>query len=119
VKLSTKVTVDSLGAIFLAKYKNACERTKHVDSKYPYVREFIKDNFSEVVFVTSEENIADIFTMNLDVRGFELHQSKLFDGFDSTLKEGYQKSCFRSRMIDPFYDLDQAIFFKALCFFNL
>jgi len=85
VKLPIRLNVDNLGAIFLAKNKNASERTKHVDARHHYVRELIENNFLEVVFVPSEENIADIFTKNLDVKGFELFQSKLLDGFDSTL----------------------------------
>jgi hypothetical protein len=85
VKLPIRVNVDNLGAIFLAKNKNASERTKHVDARHHYVRELIEENFLEVIFVPTEENIADIFTKNLDVKGFELFQSVLLDGFDSTL----------------------------------
>jgi Reverse transcriptase (RNA-dependent DNA polymerase) len=45
VKLPIRVNVDNLGAIFLAKNKNASERTKHVDDRHHYVRELIEENF--------------------------------------------------------------------------
>jgi hypothetical protein len=85
VELPIRVNVDNVGAIFLANNKNAGERTKHVDTRHHYVRELIEKRFLDIVFVPSEENIADIFTKNLDLKSFESHQSKLLEGFDSTL----------------------------------
>jgi hypothetical protein len=85
VELPIQVNVDYVEAIFLANNKNAGERTKHVDTRHHYVRELIEKRVLEIVFVPSEENIADISTMNLDLKSFESHQSKLLEGFDSTL----------------------------------
>ena len=45
-------------------------RTKHVDVRYHFVREFVQDGFIKVIFVKSEENDADLFNKNL---GSELH----------------------------------------------
>jgi hypothetical protein len=82
VKLTIRVNVHNVGAIFLVKKKNANERTKHVNARYHYVQELIKENFVEVVFVPTKENIVGIFTKNLDIKGFERFQSNLLDGYD-------------------------------------
>ena len=41
VKLPIRVNVDNVGAIFLAKNKNASEKTKYVDVRHHYVRELM------------------------------------------------------------------------------
>jgi len=41
VKLPIRVNVDNVGAIFLAKNKNASEKTKHVDVRHHYVRKLM------------------------------------------------------------------------------
>jgi hypothetical protein len=66
VTLPIKVNVDNIGAIFLAENRNTSERTKHVDIRYHFVREMIDENFLSVKFVPTDQNIADIFTKNLD-----------------------------------------------------
>jgi hypothetical protein len=48
VNLPIEVNVDNVGAFFLARNKNASERTKHVDAKYHYVRELNEFKFIEV-----------------------------------------------------------------------
>jgi hypothetical protein len=40
-------------------------RTRHVETRYHFVREFIEDGFIRVEFVRSVENDADIFTKNV------------------------------------------------------
>jgi hypothetical protein len=70
VKLPIEVNVDNVGVIFLAKNKNRSERTKHVDTRYHYVRQLIVCHFIEVAFVPSEESIANIFTKNLYTKSY-------------------------------------------------
>jgi hypothetical protein len=77
VSLPIKVNVDNIGAIFLAENRNTSERTKHVDIRYHFVREMIDKNFLSVKFVPTDQNIADIFTKNLDNKKFEFFQKKL------------------------------------------
>jgi hypothetical protein len=52
--------------------------------------------------VPSEEKIADIFTKNLDLKGFESHQLKLLEGFDSTLNRNGVKN----HVLDDYDDND-------------
>ena len=65
VELPIKVRIDNIGAIFMAENVTTNNRTKHVDVRYKYVREFIEDDFIKVIFVKSAENCADIFTKNV------------------------------------------------------
>ena len=66
VKFKTLITVycDNIGAIFLAYNAKTGGRTKHIDVKYHYVREYVRDVIIQIVFVRSENNHSDIFTKN-------------------------------------------------------
>jgi hypothetical protein len=77
VDLPIKMFVDNVGTIFLANNRNASDGTKHVDIRYHFVREMIDIGFIEIVFVPTDENIADIFTKNLDSKKFKNFQMKL------------------------------------------
>src|SRR5687767_2153975 len=61
----------------LAQYiwpkSSTSQRTKHVDVKYHFVREFVVDGEVKVIFVQSEDNIADIFTKNTMNKAFHWH----------------------------------------------
>jgi len=43
VELPIRVNVDNIGAIFLAENQNSSDRTKHVDIRYLFIRQYIKD----------------------------------------------------------------------------
>ena len=64
VKLPIIVEVDNVGAIYLSKNPGLSQRTKHVDIRFHFVREFVRDGIVEVIFIKSEENRSDIFTKN-------------------------------------------------------
>jgi hypothetical protein len=70
------VNVDNVGAIFMAENASATSRTKHVDVRYHFVREFIFEGFIKIVFVKTANNTSDIFTKNLSKELFEKHQNK-------------------------------------------
>ena len=67
---------DNVGAIFLGNNAKASLRTKHIDVRYHFVREYIVDGTVEVMFVGSEDNDADIFTKNVGKEVFEKHSYK-------------------------------------------
>jgi hypothetical protein len=90
VSLPIKVNVDNIGASFLAENKNTSERTKHVDVRYHFVREMMDENFLNVKFVPTDQNIADIFTKNLDNKKFEYFQKKLGIEAKNKKQEGYR-----------------------------
>ena len=70
------VHVDNIGAIFLANNKTTSDRTKHVDIRHHFVREYIEDGTVKIVFVMSSQNDADIFTKNLPGEAYEKHAGK-------------------------------------------
>ena len=67
------VNVDNIGAVYLSKNATTGSRTKHIDTRYHFVREYIEDGIVKVQFVRSEDNHADIFTKNLNTETFGRH----------------------------------------------
>ncbi|KAL7577258.1 hypothetical protein ACA910_003579 [Epithemia clementina (nom. ined.)] len=65
VKLPIVVHVDNVGAIWLANNQTTGDRTKHIDVRAHYVREFLVDGKILIEFVKSTNNDSDIFTKNL------------------------------------------------------
>ena len=77
VKLPIIVRVDNLGAIFMSENVSVLQRTKHVDVRFRFVKQFTMEGFIKVIFVRSEENDADLFTKNLNGEKFKFHSNKL------------------------------------------
>ena len=59
------VQVDNTGAIYLGLNRMTGQRTKHIDIRYHFVREYIEEGIVKIVFVSTKENDADIFTKNV------------------------------------------------------
>ena len=76
VKRPIVVRVDNVGAIYMANNQTTSQRTKHVDVRYHFVREYIEDGMVQIVFVKSKDNDADIFTKNLDGETYWRHANK-------------------------------------------
>jgi hypothetical protein len=74
VLLPIVIYVDNVGAIFLEENVTATNRTKHVDIRYHFVREFIYDGFLKIIFVQSKYNSSDIFTKNLSSDLYHYHK---------------------------------------------
>ena len=53
---------DNQGAIALAKNPVQHQRSKHIDIRYHFIRQEILKGSVNVMYVTSNENVADIFT---------------------------------------------------------
>ena len=77
VELPIVVRVDNIGAIFMGENVHVSSRSKHVDVRYHFVREFVYDDFIKIIFVCSGDNDADIFTENLSCDLYEKHSRKL------------------------------------------
>jgi hypothetical protein len=50
--------------------------TWHVDTRYHFVREFIKDGVIKIEFVRSVENDSDLFTKNFNQELYAKHTKK-------------------------------------------
>ena len=77
VKLPIVVRVDNIGAIFMSENVTVSPRTKHVDVRYHFVREFVFDGFIKVLFVRTTENDADLFNKNLPGALHKKHAEKM------------------------------------------
>jgi hypothetical protein len=53
---------DNQGAISLAKNPVQHQRSKHIDIRYHFIRAEVQKGVMQVVYVPSEQNVADIFT---------------------------------------------------------
>ena len=55
--------------------RNDCtsQRTKHIDTKYLFVREYQENGIMKIVFVKSEDNESDIMTKNVTKPVFNKH----------------------------------------------
>ena len=51
-------------------------RTRHVDTRYHFIRENIDDGIIKIEFVRSKENDSDIFTKNVNQETYERHVRK-------------------------------------------
>jgi len=76
VKTPIRVRVDNMGAIYMSGYNVSSNRTKHIDVRYHFVREYVEDGFIEIIFVTTENNDADGFTKNVDGSTYDRHAVK-------------------------------------------
>ena len=53
---------DNQGAIALAKNPVFHQRSKHIDIKFHFIRSHIENGNVKLMYISSEENLADIFT---------------------------------------------------------
>ena len=67
------VRVDNVGAIFMAENVGSSSRTRHIDTCYHFVREFIVEEFLKIIFVKSAENRSDGFTKNVGTETYNAH----------------------------------------------
>ena len=77
MKLPITLYVDNVGAIWLSNIRTTSDRTKHIDIRTSFVKEYQEDGKIIIMFVKSEDNEADIFTKNTTNVIFQNHQKKL------------------------------------------
>ena len=77
VELPITVYVDIVRAIWLSNNRTTSDRTKHIDIRTSFVKEYQEDGKIIIKFVKSEDNEADIFTKNTTNVIFHNHQKKL------------------------------------------
>ena len=82
---------DNTGAIFLSENLSVNKRTKHIDIKHHFIREFIRDGYGKVYKISSEDCIADIGTKNQEVSLFIKHETEIDNGFPILRNKVYGK----------------------------
>jgi hypothetical protein len=73
VKTPIIVNVDNVGAMFVSENLSTSQRTRHVDIRCNYLREFVEDEFIKIIFVKTDNNQSDGFTKNLSGDLYEKH----------------------------------------------
>ena len=86
VKIPITVRVDNVAAIFMAETANSSNRTRHVDICYHFIREYVEDEFIRIKFVTTDKNLADMFTKNTNKKVHSLHKEKMIAPMPITAK---------------------------------
>ena len=77
VELPITAYVDNVVAIWLSNNRATSNRTKFIDIRTSFVKEYQEDGKIIIKFVKSEDNEADIFTKNTTNAIFQRHQKKL------------------------------------------
>lgn len=62
IKDNVTLYADNQGAIALAKNPVHHQRSKHIDIKYHFIRSEIRDGIVALNYVSTADNVADIFT---------------------------------------------------------
>ena len=76
VKTPVVVRVDNMGAIFMSENSSSGTRTRHIDTRWHFVRELVEGKVVEIIFVKSADNFADGFTKNVSTEIHESHASE-------------------------------------------
>ena len=76
IEYPIQVHVDNIGAIYLTKNATSSNRTKHVDTRYHFVREYVDNGTLKIIYVQSKDNDADVMTKNLGDKDFNCHTTK-------------------------------------------
>lgn len=71
------INCDNVGAIYLGNNYTVSQRTKHIDTRRHFVREFIEDGILKVMFISTNDNEADIMTKNANEESHIKHTKKL------------------------------------------
>lgn len=69
IEMPIEMHIDNLSMKYVAESVLMSHRTKHLDIRYMFVRQLLKDHSVVLKWIPSEENIADIFTKYMLVVG--------------------------------------------------
>ncbi|KAM1002515.1 hypothetical protein ACFX2C_002938 [Malus domestica] len=74
---STVIHVDNILAIKLSRNLVQHGRSKHIDTRFHFLRDHVKQKTTELVYCHTKEQVADIFTKPLPVEPFKLLREML------------------------------------------
>ncbi len=76
-KIKCKIFEDNMGAVEMANVPKMRPRTKHLNIKYHFFRQFVQQGIFIVEYVAGELQIADLLTKALEVIAFQRHRKKI------------------------------------------
>jgi hypothetical protein len=71
VKLPFILKTDNIGEIFMAENPSSGIRTRHIDTRYHFIRKQMEDSFIKIIFVRTNGNNADISIANMKKETYE------------------------------------------------
>jgi hypothetical protein len=76
-RIRCKIFEDNVGAVEMANVPKMRPRTKHLNVKYHFFRQFVQKGMLIVEHIAGERQIADILTKALEVVTFLKHRKKM------------------------------------------
>ena len=77
VKKPIKMMMDNQGALVIAKNAVQHHRTKHIDTRYHFIREKVEEGFVQLKYCATSEMLADGLTKPLGRFAFETFRNKI------------------------------------------
>lgn len=68
---STPLMIDNQSAIILTKNAEFHQRTKYIDVRYHFIRDHVKDGIIKTMYVSTDDQLADVLTKPLPAKKFE------------------------------------------------
>ena len=65
----------------MSKHPTNHQRTKHIDIKHHFIRDLVLDNVISLLYIPTEEMVADIMTKGLPTPLHQKFSTKLSSGF--------------------------------------
>ena len=90
INLPINVRVENVGTIFLSENVITSNRTKHVDTRYRFVNEFVEDRFIEIIFVKTKNHVADIFKKSTSGEIGDRHHNKMVKYIETKQERCYK-----------------------------
>ena len=73
----TVIYVDNSGAVQLARDRRSCQRSRHIQRRFLKLREWQAEGHIKLVYVSTDENAADVLTKPLATAAFRKHTDTL------------------------------------------
>ena len=77
IKLPVDIYCDNKSAIALSKNDLHHQRTKHIDIRHHFIRDYIKKNIINIIWISTQEQIADILTKPVSITTFKQQANKI------------------------------------------
>jgi hypothetical protein len=76
VELPIVVKTDKVSALFISQNSSTGVRSRHINTRYHFIRDNVEDRIALVVFVKSSGNDSDIFMRNVNQEIYKKHAMK-------------------------------------------
>jgi hypothetical protein len=76
VQLPIVVRVDNVGAIFMSESHSTTGKTKHIDIRHNFMRQYVDEGFLKISFVKLEDNWSNGYTKNTNIAVYEKHHGE-------------------------------------------